>query len=198
MNKDFWDERYASEEFAYGREPNILFRNFLRKKSKGKILLAAEGEGRNAVFASLLGWEVYAFDISVSGKQKAEAFAKGKNTEINYVLSSFENYEAQQNCFDCISLIFSHLPHEVRKLNFRKLLGFLKPGGELFLTGFSTAQLGKLSGGPKNLNMLFSKEQLMDDFNGMQDIFVDEMEMDLDEGPFHQGKASIIQFMAKK
>lgn len=198
MNKDFWDARYASNEYAYGREPNVLLKDFLRNKSLGRILFPAEGEGRNAVFAALLGWEVHAFDISEYGKQKAESFAKEKDVKITYVLSSFENYAKPQNYFDCIAMIFSHLPHETRKTDFRKLLDFLKPGGYLFLTGFSSEQLGKSSGGPKDLKMLFAKEQLVEDFNGMQDVLIEEMEMDLDEGPFHQGNACIIQMIAKK
>ena len=44
-----WDERYTSDDFVYGAEPN----SFLASNAKiltGPVLSLAEGEGRNAVF----------------------------------------------------------------------------------------------------------------------------------------------------
>ena len=52
MNKEFWDERYNEENFAYGHEPNVLLKKILDKLPAGKILFPAEGEGRNAVYAA--------------------------------------------------------------------------------------------------------------------------------------------------
>jgi hypothetical protein len=48
--KEFWDERHAYEAFAYGREAKALFTGEIKKLAPGKLLLPAEGEGRNAVF----------------------------------------------------------------------------------------------------------------------------------------------------
>ena len=49
--KSFWDERYSSEEYAYGIQPN----DFLVERQSGYRQLhgfssLGEGEGRNAVF----------------------------------------------------------------------------------------------------------------------------------------------------
>ena len=60
---DRWNERYSKEEFAYGEEPNQYLKEQLEKLAVGKILFAAEGEGRNGVYAAKLGWNVFAFDI---------------------------------------------------------------------------------------------------------------------------------------
>lgn len=65
-----WDDRYKSEEFAYGEEPNNYLKEQLEKLNPSTILFPAEGEGRNAVFAAKLGWKVSAFDISEEGKTK--------------------------------------------------------------------------------------------------------------------------------
>ncbi|EMO25801.1 thiopurine S-methyltransferase domain protein [Leptospira interrogans serovar Bataviae str. HAI135] len=67
---DRWNERYSKEEFAFGEQPNEYLKEQLEKLEIGKILFPAEGEGRNAVFAAKLGWNVSAFDISVEGKRK--------------------------------------------------------------------------------------------------------------------------------
>lgn len=198
MTKDFWDERYLSKDFAYGKEPNVLLKGILEKMPVGKILFAAEGEGRNAVYAAMKGWDVYAFDISEEGKQKAERLAAEKKVKIHYELNGFEEYTSPEHFFDCIALVFSHLPVESRQTGFRKLLPYLKPGGMLIVIGFSKSQLGKSSGGPKDVEMLFSKEQLFLDFEGMKDLSVEAVDMELNEGPFHRGMASLLQLTAVK
>jgi hypothetical protein len=47
--KEFWNERYANEEYAYGEEPNEFFKQELARLQPGRILLPADGEGRNGV-----------------------------------------------------------------------------------------------------------------------------------------------------
>jgi len=44
--KTFWDARYSSKEFVYGKEPNDFFASELNKLNPGKMLLPGEGEGR--------------------------------------------------------------------------------------------------------------------------------------------------------
>lgn len=43
--KAHWDERYNSEDFAYGENPNIFLTETLPQFTPGKALFAAEGEG---------------------------------------------------------------------------------------------------------------------------------------------------------
>jgi hypothetical protein len=65
--KEMWNKRYAAKEFAYGTKPNAFFKMSLEKyHSKGSLLLGAEGEGRNAVYAATKGLAVFAFDLFVS------------------------------------------------------------------------------------------------------------------------------------
>ena len=59
--KEFWDDRYSKNEFAYGEQPNNYLKEQLEKLQVGRILFPAEGEGRNAVFAATLGWKVSSF-----------------------------------------------------------------------------------------------------------------------------------------
>lgn len=70
--KEFWNERYSQSNFAYGELPNEYLKEKLKSVPVGKILFACEGEGRNTVYASKLGWDSFAFDQSREGKNKAE------------------------------------------------------------------------------------------------------------------------------
>ena len=77
-----WNERYSKKEFAYGEQPNQFLKEQLENLPVGSILFPAEGEGRNAVYAAKLGWDVYAFDISIEGKNKAMKLAEANKVSI--------------------------------------------------------------------------------------------------------------------
>ncbi len=195
---EFWNERYATVEYAYGTEPNLFFRDNLKSISPGKILFPAEGEGRNAVFAARMGWDVTAFDVSTEGKKKAEQLAANNQVKISYLIENFENVSFPVNYYDCIVLIFAHMHPAKRKELHQKLVSFLKPGGILILEGFSKKQINNNSGGPRDINMLFSKDELQSDFGFFSELTITEADYILDEGPFHQGIASVIRIKGIK
>lgn len=195
---NFWNERYSIEEYVYGTAPNAYFKQELEKLSPGRILMPGEGEGRNAVFAATHGWDVTAFDNSTEGKRKAEKLAEQNDVQINYQLSDYESFQSEPNEFDCIGLIYTHMPSSKRKEYHQKLTSFLKPGGILIMESFSKKQINYNTGGPKDIGMLFSREELQNDFNGFTKMSITETGIDLDEGPFHRGKASVIRVYAVK
>lgn len=195
---DFWNERYGSTEYAYGEQVNELVKNELGKLEPGKILFPAEGEGRNAVYAAIHNWEVTAFDPSIEGQKKAFLLADKHEVHINYLIDGYETVEFPEGSFDCLVLVFAHMPPQKRRSYHQKLVKFLKPGGTLILEGFSKDQLGKRSGGPPDIDMLFSKEELEGDFSGLRDLQISETDTVLNEGPFHQGIASVIRILGKK
>ncbi len=104
---DFWNERYATLEYAYGTEPNQFYKEQLAMLATGKILFPAEGEGRNAVYAATQGWQVTAFDPSIEGKRKAEQLASENGVSIDYQIDNYEFVDFSPELFDCIVLIFA-------------------------------------------------------------------------------------------
>ena len=197
MNQ-FWNERFATEEYVYGTEPNLFYREQLEKLNPGKILFPAEGEGRNAIYAAMQDWKVTAFDPSTVAKTKAENLARQKNVEIDYRIADYENVSFSKESFDCLVLIFAHMHPLKRKEYHKKLASFLKPGGTLILEGFSKKQIKNNTGGPRNVEMLFSEEELRNDFNFFSELSISETDVTLDEGAFHKGKASVIRVTGKK
>ena len=195
---NFWDERYAEEEYVYGTAPNKYFKQELEKLTPGKILLPGEGEGRNAVFAATQGWKVTAFDSSLEGKKKAEMLALKNKVYIEYRISDYENIQFDPEEYDCLALIYTHMPGSARTKYHKKLASFLKPGGILILECFSKEQINQNTGGPKNVDMLYSKEELQDDFSGFTALKITEAEIDMNEGKFHKGKAFVIRIYGIK
>jgi SAM-dependent methyltransferase len=190
---DFWNQRFGTIEYAYGTQPNEFYKNELEKQKPGKILFPAEGEGRNAVYAARLGWQVTAFDPSIEGKRKAELLAEKNNVSIRYLIENYESVHLPEETFDCVVLIFAHMHPLKRKEYHQKLISYLKPGGNLILEGFSKKQINYETGGPRDIDMLFSTEELQQDFFSLSKITVNETDVFLNEGPFHNGIASVIR-----
>ena len=198
MMKQFWNERYAEKGFAYGKEPNQFLKENLHKLPKGKILFVAEGEGRNAVFAAQNGYEVVAFDYSESAKKKALTLAKEQNVQLNYLVSDVMDLSFEPESFDAMVFIFTHFPAVIRKQAHQKLVSFLKPDGKVLFEVFEKNQQQFTSGGPKESAMLFSEEEVKEEFPSIGFDFLKTAIIDLAEGPYHQGKGVVIRFIGTK
>ncbi|TDO20674.1 class I SAM-dependent methyltransferase [Pedobacter duraquae] len=201
--KDKWNIRYKNPEFAYGKIPNLFFKEWLEKLEPGKILMPAEGEGRNAVFAAQLNWDVAAFDISKEGRIKALNLAVENNVSIKYELRSLEMLNFTDESFDAIGLIYAHFAADRRSTFHQKLISYLKPGGTVILEAFSKNQLqinsiNTEAAGPKELAMLFSIDELKVDFKDFEILLLEERHIILNEGQYHNGDASVVRFVGKK
>ncbi len=197
MNQ-FREQRYGEEGYAYGTMPNAFFSQQLERLEKGRILFPAEGEGRNAVYAARKGFESYAFDFSLAGRKKALALAERYNVRIDYRVDQYENVVYPNEFFDAIVLVFAHMPAKKRQQWHRRLATFLRQDGLLIIEGFSKDQLNYRSGGPPVLDMLFSEEELQNDFAGLQLLGLEKRVTILEEGPYHKGEASVISGVFQK
>lgn len=195
---EFWNERYAKDEFIYGTEPNEFLREQLVNLPKGKIILPCDGEGRNAVFAAKLGWQVNAFDFSHSAKEKASSLAKQEGVNLDYEVADIHEKDFKENSTDVVALIYAHFPEELRKIAHSKAVKWLKPGGKLILEAFNPKQINNDSGGPKNIEMLYTEEILKEDFKDLTIEKLESLETNLSEGDFHKGKADVIRLIAIK
>ncbi|WP_372776194.1 class I SAM-dependent methyltransferase [Mangrovibacterium sp.] len=195
---NFWNERFAANEYVYGTEPNVFFKEELKKLPAGKILFPGEGEGRNAVYAAQLGWDVVAFDSSSEGKAKADRLAKSRNVCIDYQVTTYDDADFPDESFDALVLIYTHVSAEKRREYHQKFARFVKPGGCLIVEGFSKEQINNDTGGPKDSSMLWSEAELHGDFASFSDVTIQLLETELDEGEFHAGKAAIIRVVASK
>ncbi len=195
--KQFWDERYAEPHFVYGEAPNAFFEDKLKDFAPGKLLLPCEGEGRQAMHAAALGWEVDAFDQSEAGRDKALQWAAKSGRSFRYELQDASSYQPKAE-YDAVALIFAHLPPAQRQNFHRNMAAALRPGGVLLLEGFTPAQLAYTSGGPKDPAMLFTAAMLQADFATLEIEMLEEQLVVLNEGPYHQGEAAVIRLIARK
>lgn len=193
-----WDARYSGEEYFYGKTPNAFFADFLYSlEISGKILLPGEGEGRNAVFAASRGWEVDAFDSSEVARKKALKLATENTVKINYQLLDINHFTAESAAYDLVALIFIHLPEWLRLRFHAEIIKALKPGAKLFMAAFSKEQIAFKSGGPPDVDLLYSLQILQQDFADLKTLSISQNRVFLNEGR-HHGEADVLIYSAEK
>lgn len=192
-----WDQRYDSDGYIYGTQPN----SFLVENAKllsGPVLSLAEGEGRNAVFLASLGLDVLGVDGSEVGLAKARALAQSRGVAVRTQVADLATYVPPENCNGSVVSISCHLPNSIRRRLHRLAERSLKPGGIFLLEGYSKSQISRDTGGPKDPDLLASCFDLEEDFRNCELILSREVEREVIEGEYHSGLASVVQFIAKK
>ncbi len=195
--KDFWNQRYKDNEWVYGEGPNYFFKQFIDSHKQGTLLLPADGEGRNSIYAAAKGWQVDAFDYSEVARSRALFFAEQKHVNINYELKDIETFKANKK-YDAVALIYVHLPEKIRKQFHKEIYDSLKPGGFLVLEAFAKEQLEYESGGPQDEALLYDAPSICSDFPFLHLISCEQTVAELNEGPFHKGKAALLRMIGQR
>ena len=92
---------------------------------------------------------------------------------------------------------------QMKSVFHKKLNIYLKPGGIIIFEAFSKRQthfkkLNPRVGGPEDINMLYSKAEIMVDFDNYEVLMLEEEEIVLNEGKYHNGRSSVIRFVGRK
>lgn len=192
-----WDERYAVDEYVYGTEPN----SFLVESAhflQSPVLSLAEGEGRNAVYLASRGFEVHGVDGSEVGLKKAKALAESRGVQITTEVANLASYCPAPESFGSVISISAHLPSGLRQTLYPLVEQGLRDGGIIVLEAYSEDQFSRDSGGPKDLDMLMTVEKVKKEFPSCEPVILRQLEREVNEGTFHRGIASVVQFVGKK
>ena len=195
-----WDEEFSKPGYRYGTEPNGFLVEMAKRLPKGaRVIAAGDGEGRNGVWLATQGHQVLALDASSVGLAKARALAEERGVSLETAVVDLSTYAPEAAGADAVVLIYVHMPPDVRRAAHRNLVRALKPGGLIILEAFHRNQLGRSSGGPKDISMLFDLALLAEDFGpDIRAIHGFEGEVELDEGRGHVGRGAIVRFVGAK
>lgn len=200
-----WDERYSDNDYVYGTQPNSFLASTIDRircnrslTHRGKVLSLGEGEGRNAVFLAEHGCVVTATDASSVGLSKAEKLAKARGVVIKVVHSDLAHLHIEPNVWDAIVSIFCHVPSQLRLDLHRRVVAGLRPGGVFVLEAYTPSQLEYRSGGPQDVDMTMSLQQLQWELDGLVFEHALELEREVVEGKFHTGRGAVVQLIAHK
>lgn len=196
----FWDERYAADEYLFGTAPNaFLTREVHRLASGSKVLAVADGEGRNSVFLAQHGHRVVATDVSERALDKARALAKRRGVEVEYRQVNLAEWGWPAEAFDAVVGIFIQFAGPgLREDIFDGIHRSLKQGGLLLLEGYRAEQLAYGTGGPPNIENLYTEDGLRRAFSTWEIELLDAYDAEIEEGPGHSGKSALIDLIARK
>ncbi len=199
MTREFWDSRFAEKGFAYGTEPNaFLVSQKHLLKPRAKALAVADGEGRNGVWLAQQGLDVLSVDQSAVGLAKTRELAAQRGVPIRTEQTDLTTWKWPENEFDVVAAIFIHFPSAVRAQMHARMVTALKPGGVLILEAFTPKQLEYKTGGPQDLDRLYTADMLRNDFGMGERLLLEEAITGLSEGPYHHGQSAVVRLVLRK
>jgi Methyltransferase domain len=194
-----WDERFDGEDYVFGTEPNAwLADQASRIKPAGRVLSLAEGEGRNAVWLAGQGLRVEGVDGSAVGLSKARLLAATRGVDVRWTMADLADCTPDGGAYDGVVLIFIHLPPGLRERVHARAEEALVAGGALIVEAFTPGQLAYESGGPRDLERLYTVDLLRADFPAIRWDVLEERVIELDEGPGHRGKGAVVRGVGRK
>jgi SAM-dependent methyltransferase len=195
-----WETRFRAPGYAFGKEPNGLLKSQAHRLPRaGSALSVADGEGRNGVWLAEQGLDVTTIDFSPTGVEKARALAAERGVKLRTELADVMAWQWPSEAYDVIAGIFIQFvtPAERERL-FANIKRALKSGGLLILQGYRPEQLKYRTGGPQNVEQLYTRALLQSAFGHMAELEIREHDSAINEGSSHVGMSALIDLVAKK
>ncbi|MCP5003584.1 MAG: methyltransferase domain-containing protein [Planctomycetes bacterium] len=169
-----WNKRYNTGGFLYGKEPISLLKQNINILTKGRALVLAMGEGRNALFLARNGFDVDGCDVSDVAVDKCRLFARENNIKINAFAADLEEYKIPTEQYDLITCIY----YTQRDL-IPQIKAGLRKGGMVLFETYSIDQLsyGENAPGPKNPEYLMKHNELLELFSDFHILYYKEGEI---------------------
>ena len=195
-----WEARFSVAEYLFGERPNAYLASKAALFAKGgRALSIADGEGRNSVWLAEQGLRVDAFDFSPTAVAKAERLALSRGVHVALNVSEVFAWGWPPRTYDLVAAIFVQFAAPaVREKLFALIKQTLKPGGLLVLQGYRTEQLHYGTGGPPEVDHLYTEElvrEMLQDMDLLELLSYDEK---VDEGRGHSGMSALIGAVARK
>jgi SAM-dependent methyltransferase len=194
-----WDERYSREELVYGDSPNSYLQSQTARLEPGmSVLVPGDGYGRNGLWLAKQRFRVHTVDASSVGVERARKIAATAGAELQIEQGDLTTWLWPEAQYDAVASIFVHLLPADRQIVHAGMLRAAKPGGIVILQAFTPGQLQFSSGGPKQVDLLYTADILRQDFSAADIVELEETVADLNEGRMHNGKGAVVQGVFRK
>ena len=195
-----WESRFAAPEYLFGTAPNAFLKSQAHRLEPGqKALALADGEGRNGVWLAELGLDVLSLDFSANALKKARALAALRRVDLRFQQVDLATWPWPTAELDVIVAIFIQFADPpFRQRIFDAIKTALKPGGLLLMQGYRPEQLDYRTGGPSQVENLYTTALLEDSFGDFASVEINEHDSMVDEGGGHAGMSALIDFVGRK
>jgi len=195
-----WNRRFSAEDYVFGTAPNAFLAAQKHRLRPGMTALSvADGEGRNSVWLAQQGLRVTAFDFSPVAAEKARRLAAQAGVGIEHSVADIDAWDWDARQFDVIAAIFIQFAAPpARQRIFHGMMRALAPGGLLLLQGYTPKQLEYKTGGPSQVENLYTAKLLRDSFAALEILHLAEHEDEVSEGKGHSGMSALIDLVARR
>lgn len=128
---------YVSPNLGFNTNPNTLLVAAVEGRTPGRALDISTGQGRNAVFLAIKGWDVTAVDISDEGLKIATRNAERAGVNIHTVLKSNNAFDFGTATWDLIVMMYAPVPLTSSSY-VKRISDSLRPGGLIVIESFAS------------------------------------------------------------
>ena len=194
-----WNERFATSDYVFGREPSQFVVRMESKLARGsRVLCIADGEGRNSVYLAGKGHKVDANDYAANAIAKAKKLAAEAAVELNFARVDLATFNWPQYQYDAVfAVFFQFAKPDFRDRIFAGLKRVVVPGGTIFLHGYTPKQLEYKTGGPPDAGRMYTEDLLHASFADCEIETLESYDTELQEGPGHNGMSALIDLVAR-
>lgn len=195
-----WNERFAVQEYVYGKAPaDFVARQAWRLAPGSSLLSIADGEGRNGTFLASLGLRVTALEPAPNARQKSAELAAERGVSLSMIDADLRGYDWPEAEYDAVLACFIQFADPAFRAEiFDGMAKALKPGGLALIHGFARRQPRYGTGGPGIVEQLYDLDLLRDAFPRWEVLHQADYDAELDEGAGHAGLAALVDFVARK
>ena len=194
-----WEARFATPDYAFGKEPNYFLKSCQQILPRhGQALAVADGEGTACGLPNKASMSFRSI-FRQRRKNKAWALAAERGVKVTFVRADVHVWDYPQTAFDVVVEIFAQFsPPARRAIKWRDMRRALKSGGVLIIQGYTPKQLEYATGGPKQIENLYTRAMLEQAFGDFRDVRAIEEEREMREGTSHAGMSAVIGLTAIK
>jgi hypothetical protein len=118
-----FDNIYSNSTPGFVTQPNALLIAMVESRKPGRALDVGMGQGRNAVFLAMKGWDVTGFDIAEQGLAVARKNVERAGVKLNAIRETDEafNYGSDQWDLGRVCRAFTHVHEAGRAYRDREL-----------------------------------------------------------------------------
>lgn len=194
-----WDDRYKTGSYLFGTEPaRALVSNAHVFPANSRILCVADGEGRNSVWLAEQGHHVAAWDASEVAVDKARRLANARGVDVAFSCADAGQFDWTEQQYDVVVGIFIQFAApDLRDRMFEGMKVATRPGGLIFLHGYTRDQIEHGTGGPPCVDHLYTEDLLRDRFGDMRIHKLEAYETFLSEGSGHSGRSAVVDLVCE-
>jgi 2-polyprenyl-3-methyl-5-hydroxy-6-metoxy-1,4-benzoquinol methylase len=163
-----WDERHAARQPIESFEPDPTLVDEIGSLRPGRALDLGTGDGRNAIWLAIQGWQVTAVDFSEVALDRGRALATASGVRVEWQLADLLEWSPGASRFDLVTLFFIHLPSDERRDVYARAAAAVAPGGTLLIVGHDRTNLVDGVGGPQDPTVLYTPGEIAADLAGFR------------------------------